>query len=162
MVLCKICLVVFETQVSRLRKSLKNEQCLTLYRKDILSDFIESNRSVSNFLDYSSIYNYGFLASYGIGFGFPLLVGLPEPILSCDENDFVKHLEEYELSLGVKGLLGKGYKKAVIESHLKVFKRTLQLEMACMDGYNGVEKTKLNAAFENLHSAMKLRASLEE
>ena len=34
------------------------------------------------------LYNYGFLGTYGVGFGFPLLLGLPEARLDCGYNDF--------------------------------------------------------------------------
>ena len=52
--------------------------------KDILSDYVSNNRSVTNFGGAATLYKYGFLGAYGVGFGFPLLFGLPEPTLRED------------------------------------------------------------------------------
>ena len=47
--------------------------------KDIVGDFVLNNRTLGNLGDdYTVVYTYGFWFSYGIGFGFPLLLGLPE------------------------------------------------------------------------------------
>ena len=41
-----------------------------------------------------TLYLYGFLFSYGIGFGGPLLLGQDSDVLDCDSNTFVKLLNK--------------------------------------------------------------------
>jgi len=62
---------------------------------DIYSDFVINNRSLGNFGPIVKPYNYGFLGFYGIGFGFPLLLGLPDDNLECGADDFAETLQEY-------------------------------------------------------------------
>ena len=47
----------------------------------------------------SVIYNYGFLFTYGIGFGFPLLLGLPDEKKSCGRHEFLNTLAQYDLQV---------------------------------------------------------------
>ena len=67
--------------------------------KDILSDYVANDRTLGNLGDITVIYNYGFLFTYGIGFGFPLLLGLPDENKSCGRNDFLNTLAQYDLQV---------------------------------------------------------------
>ena len=53
----------------------------------------------------SVIYNYGFLFTYGIGFGFPLLLGLPDEKKSCGRHDFLNTLAQYDLQVNFYQIL---------------------------------------------------------
>ena len=67
--------------------------------KDILSDYVANDRTLGNLGDITVIYNYGFLFTYGIGFGFPLLLGLPDQEKSCGRHDFLDTLAQYDLQV---------------------------------------------------------------
>ncbi len=48
--------------------------------KDIYSDWVTNNRSLGHWGNVNTMYKYGFLGMYGVGFSFPLLLGLPGEI----------------------------------------------------------------------------------
>lgn len=67
---------------------------------DILSDYIINNRTFGN-LDMTVLYKWGFIASYGIGFGYPLLLGLPDDTKDCGAQSFQDLLADFELDNGI-------------------------------------------------------------
>lgn len=52
------------------------------------SDVLINNRTLSNLGGLTTVYRYGFIVFYGIGFGFPYLLAMPNPILECNSKDF--------------------------------------------------------------------------
>ena len=110
------------------------------FRKDILSDYIANNRSLTDLQDYETLYNYGFVASYGIGFGFPLLLlDVPDTTMNCGSKDFEKVIEEYELNQGISGLLERGMKKRNIASVVKEFDQVIYTKLNCIDKEVNIE-----------------------
>lgn len=131
--------------------------------KDILSDYVENNRTLGNLGDYNVIYNYGFLASYGVGFGYPLLLGLPEDQLDCDANNFVNTLNKYGLQGGINGLLASGASKAIAASLIAEFDLLVRVRISCIlnrDADN-IEAAEVLWALDKLVAALNLRLGLE-
>ena len=65
---------------------------------DIASDWISNNYTINNFADdFKLVQSYAFLGVYGIGFGFPYLLGLPSEQKSCGKTDFRRTLKEFQL-----------------------------------------------------------------
>ena len=68
---------------------------------DIASDWISNNYTINNFADdFKLMQSYAFLGVYGIGFGFPYLLGLPSEQKSCGRTDFRRTLKEFQLQKG--------------------------------------------------------------
>ena len=86
---------------------------------------MENNRTLGNLGDVTVVYNYGFLFTYGIGFGFPLLLGLPEDKKSCGRDDFVNTIAQYDLQGGVTPLLDRYASPTDIQSLL------IEFELGC-------------------------------
>lgn len=63
---------------------------------DLYSDFVINNRSLGNFGSMTNIYVAAGKGFYGVGFGYPLLLGLPEDKLKCGPEDFLKTLDKYQ------------------------------------------------------------------
>jgi hypothetical protein len=56
------------------------------------SDILLNNRTLSNPGGLTVVYRYGFIVFYGIGFGFPYLLAMPDPILECSSADLAGKL----------------------------------------------------------------------
>ena len=127
-----------------------------------MSDYVENNRSLSNFGNFETMYNYGFLASYGIGFGFPLLLDLPAAKLSCGEEDFKKVVQDTPLRDGVGHLEAKGWTYHQIKIRLVEFDKVLNVKMDCITSMDGdaVEHIKVKHAINNLMASMAARLEL--
>ena len=54
----------------------------------------------------------------GLGFGLPLIIGLPETVLTCGRQDFEDLIEDYGLERGLQPLLNEGYTKKVVSKEL--------------------------------------------
>ena len=50
----------------------------------------------------------------GLGFGLPLIIGIPKTILTCGRQDFEDLIEDYGLQRGLQPLLNEGYTKVWI------------------------------------------------
>jgi len=156
--------------------------------KDILSDYVENDRTLGNLGDMTVVYNYGFLFTYGIGFGFPLLLGLPDDKKSCDRNEFLNTLARYNLQGGITPLLvdfeslasicganqnfdnvqqclaGKKERTdtlANIQSLLTEFELVIGTKLSCIDSTENIESQKVTNAVTNLIAAMAARLELE-
>jgi len=129
--------------------------------KDILSDYVENNRTLGNLGDMTVVYNYGFLFTYGIGFGFPLLLGLPDDTKSCGRGDFQKVLYEYELQEGVTPLLHRGASVSAVQSVLTEFENIVATKLSCIDSSENVQSQIVANAVANLLAAMNARLELE-
>jgi len=129
--------------------------------KDILSDYIANDRTLGNLGDdYTVVYNYGFLFSYGIGFGYPLLLSLPEETKSCGRQDFLNTLYEYELQNGVQGLLARGASNSDVASILTEFETIISTKLNCLSNDENIESMKALNAVKNLIAAMNARSTI--
>jgi len=127
--------------------------------KDILSDYVENDRTLGNLGDMTVVYNYGFLATYGIGFGFPLLLGLPDDKKSCGRDDFVNTLAQYDLQGGISPLLYRA-DLADIQSILIEFELIIGTKLSCIDSAENIESQVVINAVSNLIAAMAARLEL--
>merc|ERR1711936_392529 len=127
--------------------------------KDILSDYVENDRTLGNLGDMTVVYNYGFLATYGIGFGFPLLLGLPDDKKSCGRDDFVNTLAQYDLQGGISPLLYRA-DLADIQSILIEFELIVGTKLSCIDSAENIESQVVTNAVSNLIGAMAARLEL--
>lgn len=128
--------------------------------KDILSDYVENDRTLGNLGDLPVVYNYGFLAFYGIGFGFPLLLGLPDDRKSCGRHDFVDTLAQYDLQGGISPLLHRYASPADIQSILVEFELIIGTKLSCIDSAENIESQVVTNAVSNLIAAMAARLEL--
>jgi len=129
--------------------------------KDILSDWVENDRTLGNIGDMTVVYNYGFLFTYGIGFGFPLLLGLPDDTKSCSRDDFLNTLAQYDLQGGVAPLLHHYASLANIQSILAEFELVIGTKLSCIDSAENIESQAVINAVTNLLASMAARLGLE-
>jgi len=129
--------------------------------KDILSDWVENDRTLGNIGDMTVVYNYGFLFTYGIGFGFPLLLGLPDDTKSCGRDDFLNTLAQYDLQGGVAPLLHHYASLANIQSILAEFELVIGTKLSCIDSAENIESQAVINAVTNLIASMAARLGLE-
>ena len=129
--------------------------------KDIYSDFIGNNRTLGDLGSIDVVYNYAFLANYGVGFGFPLLLGLPDDTKDCDSYDFSRTLKEYQLDNGVSGLLSQGVGAEDIRSILTEFSTVIGTKLSCIDNAENLESQVATNAVSNLIAAMNARLDVE-
>jgi hypothetical protein len=66
---------------------------------DVFSDLVVNNRTLSTIGGVITIHRYGFILFYGIGFGFPYLLGIPTPYLSCSSDDYLEALKLFGVTL---------------------------------------------------------------
>ena len=82
---------------------------------DVWSDIVINNRTVGHLTSMTTIYRWGYsIFQLGIGFGWPLLYGLPEPVLRCDSTNFNELVNQYGLDGGVKPLFDAGFPTAEV------------------------------------------------
>ncbi len=60
---------------------------------DVFSDLVVNNRTLTNIGGIITVHRYGFILFYGIGFGFPYLLGIPSPTFSCSSKDYLQALK---------------------------------------------------------------------
>ncbi len=132
--------------------------------KDILSDYVENNRTLGNLGDYTVVYNYGFLAAYGVGFGYPLLLGLPDDTLDCNSGDWTYLVNMYKLNNGLGELLASGLPKSAVRSIVNEFSLFANAKLKCIIDRNkdNEEAADVEFAIEKLIKAMNLRLDLAE
>ena len=126
-----------------------------------MSDYVANERTLGNMGDMTVVYNYGFLGCYGVGFGFPLLLGLPSDTKSCGREDFLAALEEYQLKKGISGLIYKGASATDARSILTEFERIISTKLSCIDNSENIESRVASNAISNLIAAMNARLDLE-
>jgi hypothetical protein len=68
----------------------------------------------------------------GLGFGLPLILGLPENVLTCGRRDFEDLIEDFGLQQGLQPLLNKGYSKRDLKSIVKEFSILLPSKLRCI------------------------------
>jgi len=129
--------------------------------KDILSDYVDNNRTLGNFGDQSVVYNYAFLGFYGIGFGFPLLLGLPDVKKSCTRDEFANALSQYDLQGGISPLLYRYTSLINIRSILAEFELVIGTKLSCIDSTENIESQAVTIAVTNMIAAMAARIEIE-
>jgi len=129
--------------------------------KDILSDYVDNDRTLGNFGDMSVVYNYAFLAAYGVGFGFPLLLGLPDDKKSCTRDDFANALSQYDLQGGMSPLLYRYTSLSNIRSILAEFELVIGTKLSCIDSTENIESQAVTTAVTNMIAAMAARIEIE-
>ena len=131
---------------------------------DLYSDFIINNRSLGNFGTMTNIYIYGGKGFYGVGFGFPLLLGLPEDKLKCGPKDFQKTLAEYKLTNGLNDLFASSLPISAIKSIVGEFDIWVRAKIACILDFEAEikEAAEIGFALDELNAVMNLRINIEE
>jgi len=130
---------------------------------DIASDWISNNYTINNFADdFKLVQNYAFLGVYGIGFGFPYLLGLPSEQKSCGKTDFRRTLKEFQLQKGINGLLKRGSSPSEISSIITEFELIANSKLSCFKPEENVESMKALNALKNLVAAMRARVKVED
>ena len=76
---------------------------------DIYSDFVTNNRSLGNVRSFGFLWRSMYIgAGQCVGFGFPLLLGLPAYDLDCTPQDFNDTVEQFNLQNGLQPLFDSG------------------------------------------------------
>ena len=107
--------------------------------------------------DFETLSAQGFFYSYGLGFGLPLILGLPENVLTCGRQDFEDLIEDYGFERGLQPLLNEGYTKRDLKSIVKEFSILLPSKLRCIDEYKNLESMKVQNSFQQFVSAMTSR-----
>jgi len=130
--------------------------------KEVLGLYLANNRTWEDVLNDQEIWaNYGFIYSYGLGFGLPLVLGNPQRI-SCDRKDFEKLLEDFELENGIQSLLDRGSSPAVLKSIVEEFSIVVQTKIHCLKPEENLQSLKVHNAVKNLVAAMRGRIQVAE
>ena len=93
----------------------------------------------------------------GLGFGLPLLFGLPETVLTCGRQDFEDLIKDYGLERGLQPLLNEGYTKRDLKSIVKEVSILFPSKLRCIDEYKNLESMKVQNSFQEFVSAMTSR-----
>ena len=128
--------------------------------KDIVSDWIINNRTLADFGGANNLFNYGFLASYGAGFGLPLVLGQPKKPLPCDSKAFVTLVEKFDLESDFYGDLTANLR-------IDQFDLVARLHLRCTlpdvgDKPDPVEAAEVEWGLDALIKALRLRVELED
>ena len=132
--------------------------------KDIYSDILINNRTLANLnADNNSrdlFFQYGFLGSYGIGFGAPLLVGLPDEFLDCGQYTFHNLVDKYGID-GITQITPYGGDDQR-SSFLSEFDLILRTELDCLLARtdDNIEAAELDWALTEWITAINLRLGL--
>ena len=131
---------------------------------DIYSDFVINNRSLGNFGTFTNIYIYGGKGFYGVGFGFPLLLGLPEDTLKCGPSDFLKTLDEYKMRNGLNDLFASDLPISAVKSIVGEFDIWVRAKLACILDFEAEikEAAEIGFSLDELNAAINLRINIEE
>jgi hypothetical protein len=131
---------------------------------DVYSDFVINNRSLGNFGSLTTVYANSGKGFYGVGFGFPLLLGLPEDKLLCGPQDFLRTLDEYQLTGGLADLFAGDAPASAWRSVVSEFDLWARTKLACILDFEAEirEAAELGFALEQLTAAMNLRIDVEE
>ena len=131
---------------------------------DFYSSFVLNNRTLGNFGDVSTWWGYGQTGFYGIGFGFPYILGLPEDNLPCHSSDFQETLEQYKLTNGLDDLFATSLPISAIRTIVGEFDSWVRIKIACITDSEGdyVEAAEVSFLLDELIGAMNLRIDIEE
>lgn len=131
---------------------------------EIFSDILIFNRTKNHFGGMTTIYNYGVKGFYGVGFGFPLLLGLPESDLDCNEEDFYLLTSKYRLANGLKDLMASGIPVPAIQSVISEFEIIIRAQLGCILEFDGEipEAADVTFILDDLITAMQLRLGIED
>lgn len=151
---------------------------------DILEDIVANNRTLSNVggtaeADDTTIagsfglvaagdidvflYDAGFLFFYGLGFGLPLILGLPDDTLSCGSENYNTLVDRYGLTNGVSGFL-PAPQTSSLSSRISEFELLASSQLDCILSKedDSLEAAEAAWALEELIAALNLRLELEE
>jgi hypothetical protein len=130
---------------------------------DLYSDFVINNRSLGNFGSITNVYVSAGKGFYGVGFGFPLLLDLPEDDLKCDSADFLRTLDKYQLTDGLGRLFASSLSISAIKSIVSEFNIWVKTKLACILDFEAEikEAAEIGFALDDLNVAMNLRIDLE-
>jgi len=131
--------------------------------KEVLGLYMANNRTWEDVLNDQEIWaNYGFIYSYGLGFGLPLVLSTPEGTVTCNRKDFEKLIEDFELENGIQPLLDRGSNLAVLKSIVDEFSIVVPTKIRCLEPEKNLESLKVHNAVNNLVAAMKGRIQVAE
>ncbi len=128
---------------------------------DILSGYLLTTGPINNAI---SIYTTGVKGFYGVGFGFPLLLGLPEETLSCSVHDFHNLLNQFKLTYGLRELFSSGIPFVSVRSVVSEFDVLVRARLGCILDFDSevAEAADVAFALDDLAAALQLRIALEE
>lgn len=131
---------------------------------DFYADFANNNRTLGNFGDISAWWGYGGKGFYGLGFGFPYLLSLPEDNLPCHASDFQETLDQYKLTNGLDELFATTLPLSAVRAIVSEFDAWVRIKIACItdSGSDYVEAAEVSYLLDELNAAMNLRIDVEE
>ena len=104
---------------------------------------------------------WSFLISYGIGFGYPLILLNPEATKKCGRSDFLEALNSHQLNNGIDGLLERGAKISDVSIILDKFKLVLGNNLFCIRKDDNIESLKALNGIDSFLVAMNIRLEME-
>lgn len=131
---------------------------------EFYSDFVKMNRTEGNFGDISAWFGYGQIGFYGLGFGFPYLLNLPQDNLPCHSSDFLATLNEYKLNNGLSDLFSTTLPISSIRAIVGEFDLWMRIKTACITNFanDHIEVAEVVFLQDELLAAMNLRIDIEE
>ena len=131
---------------------------------DFYSDFGKMNRTEGNFGDISAWFGYGQVGFYGLGFGFPYLLNLPQDNLPCHSSDFLATLSEYKLNNGLSELFSTSLPISSIRAIVGEFDLWMRVKTACITNFasDHIEVAEVVFLQDELLAALNLRMDVEE
>jgi len=131
---------------------------------DFYSDYAKNNRTIGNFGDISAWWGYGGKGFYGLGFGFPYLLSLPQDNLPCHASDFQETLDQYKLTNGLDELFATTLPLSAVRAIVSEFDAWVRIKIACItdSGSDYVEAAEVSYLLDELNAAMNLRIDVEE
>lgn len=159
-----------DIRFTNLKKRSQGYAILLGAAKDIYSDWLINNRTLRDLQAGGDapgvLYSYGFLATYGVGFGAPLLAGLDDEELICGSYDFSNLIDKYGLNYGVASYYDYGGHdhalSASLESRVSEFDLLVRTKLDCVLGKEDdhLEAAEVVWALDELISAINSRLSL--
>jgi hypothetical protein len=131
---------------------------------EFYSDFVQMNRTEGNFGDISAWFGYGQIGFYGLGFGFPYLLNLPQDNLQCHASDFLETLNTYKLANGLNELFSTSLPISSIRAIVSEFDTWMRIKIGCITNFasDHIEVAEVVYLQDELLAALNLRIDVEE
>ena len=131
---------------------------------EFYSDFVLMNRTMGNFGNIGTWWGYGQIGFYGIGFGFPYIIGLPQDNLPCHSSNFMETLKQYGLINGLNELFASNLPISAIKTLVAEFDSWARIKIACITGSESdyIEAAEVSYLLDELIAALNLRIAVEE
>lgn len=151
-------------QVKIMKRTIQGWAVVFGHLKEVYSEYVTYNRSLGNMGQMTTLYEYCRLSFYGVGFGFPILLGLPDSKLDCGSKDFKEVLDEYYLTNGLDFLLSQGLPIEAVSSIVGEFDIMLRLRLECILEFALEKKDVAFVLFglDELSAAINLRINIAQ